>query len=361
VKGTIRATVKVAGYQREKRFVPGTPARVRTAWKIAMRAKLQKAHPQPERKSPTGSLGRDAETYYPQITYLVDWRARRSEIRAWIAELGTMPRHTITRADVLRVRGIWLENGVKPKTCNSRVSALRHLCHLLDGDDAATPCDGVKPLPVHKSPPRVITPADVNAVLARLETNAQQPCVRFDGAKTRARLMVLASTGKRPSEVMRAQPGDVDLRRRVWIARDGKGGFSPGVFLNDDMTAAWEAFIEADAWGTFNTGSFARTLRAAGWPADVRPYNLRHSIGIALSEMGADLADIQQHMGHRRMETTRRHYVPVLGTRMEAMSRELDGRFGWGPASRPASGSTKTSSVNPTHVLAEHALVSMDR
>ena len=48
MKGTIRATVKVAGFQRERRFVVGTPARVIKAWKADVRAKLSKRHPQPE-------------------------------------------------------------------------------------------------------------------------------------------------------------------------------------------------------------------------------------------------------------------------------------------------------------------------
>ena len=40
--------------------------------------------------------------------------------------------------------------------------------------------------------------------------------------------MVFATTGKRPSEVQRTEPPDVDLERHVWIPRDGKGGFYPG-------------------------------------------------------------------------------------------------------------------------------------
>lgn len=331
MKGTVRATVKVAGgAQKEKRF-QNTPLgrRAAKAWTIHMRSALLKQHPQPEHRAPAGTLAKDAETYYPQVKSLADWRARRSEVRAWIARLGTTPRNQIQRADILRVRGEWIETEVMPKTVNNRVSALRHLYHTLDGDDAPTPCDGVKPLAVHKAPPRFVTPAEVNAVLARLEQREQQQGITLDGAKTRARLMVLASTGKRPSELMRAQLGDVDLRRRVWIARDGKGGFSPGVYLNDEMAAAWDVFIAAEAWGTFNTGSFSRTLRAAGWPVGVRIYNLRHSIGIALSEMGTDLSDIKEHMGHKRIETTRAHYVPVLNSRMESMSKILDGRFGW--------------------------------
>jgi integrase len=152
----------------------------------------------------------------------------------------------------------------------------------------------------------------------------------------KARLMMLASTGKRPCEVMRAKPGDVDLTRRVWLARDAKGGFSPGAYLNDEMVIAWQAFIEADAWGEYNTTHFQRRLVRAGWPKDVRPYNLRHATWIEASERGNDLADVQAGAGHKLMATTRRHYVPVRASRMQKMSESLEGRFGWqGQAGTP--------------------------
>jgi integrase len=75
--------------------------------------------------------------------------------------------------------------------------------------------------------------ATIAAVAAQLEEHERRGWLR--SAKTRARFMVLASTGKRPSELMRAQPHDVDFVRRVWTVRDGKGGWSPGIYLNDDM------------------------------------------------------------------------------------------------------------------------------
>jgi hypothetical protein len=52
------------------------------------------------------------------------------------------------------------------------------------------------------------------------------------------------------------------------------------------MLEAWRVFAEADAWGAFNTGSMAEVLRAAGWPKGIRPYNLRHSIGIGCQSLG---------------------------------------------------------------------------
>ena len=133
---------------------------------------------------------------------------------------------------------------------------------------------------------------------------------RLRSPKTRARFRVYASTGRRPSEIMRAEPPDVDLTQCVWRPRDGKGGWGPGIYLNDDMLAAWELFVEANAWGSFRIGSLVRTIRRAGWPAGVRPYNLRHTVGISISEAGGDLADVQAHLGHKHISTTRKHYVP---------------------------------------------------
>lgn len=334
MKGT-RVTVKVAGIQRERRFSPGTKARVIKAWQAHMRAKLTKQYSAAtDRATKRDTLKADADRYYRLIRHLSDWVSRRSEIRAWFPLIGDSHRHMVTAQDVLRARGAWLEAGTAPKTVNNRVSALRNLYRLLDGSDAVTPCDGIVPLHVPKSPPRVVTPALVNTVLANLLTRSTQTDRRGrpnpHALQDRARLMVLASTGKRPCEVERAEPRDVDMARRVWYVRDAKGGWSEGVYLNDEMLAAWEAFIDAEAWGAI-PAHFSRRLRLAGWPADVKPYQLRHSTWIEASERGADLSDIQAGAGHRNIRTTRQHYVPVLNSRMQKLSERLEGRFGWRP------------------------------
>jgi integrase len=156
-------------------------------------------------------------------------------------------------------------------------------------------------------------------------------------AKTRARFRVFVSTGKRPCEIMRAQPADVNLEARVWIPRDAKGGYCPGAYLNDDQRAAWELFIEAGAWGPYSTGAFARTIRSAGWPEGVRPYQARHTVWITASELGVDLADIAVGAGHKDSRLTRRIYVPVLNSRLQRLGQALEGRFqGWPVVPVPA-------------------------
>jgi integrase len=275
-----------------------------------------------------GTLRKDIPRYLELAKHLADPRnSRRAHLNAWLELLGDKPRRRITDHDIRRVRGQWLDAGIAPKTINNRVSALRALYRTLDGPQARTPADHIRPLPIHRTPAVAVPSALILAVDAKLQEHEARGLLR--DSKTRARFRVRAATGRRPSEIMRAQPEDVDLRRKVWTPRDGKGGFTPGIYLTQDMIEAWKLFIEADAWGKFDTYSMARVLRNCGWLENVRPYNLRHSVGIALSEQGIDLADVQQMMGHRNISTTRMHYVPVIRARLEAAGKTLEGRLPW--------------------------------
>jgi integrase len=321
--------------QKERRWPIGTPLEELRGWRVSERTDLMRLAP----RSVRGTLAADVDVYLDRIQHLASWRERRAELRAWTARYGTISRWRIKQGDVEKTMGVWKTDGKAPKTINNRVMTLAGLYRSLDGKKASTPCDEVELLEVHKTPPVAVSPVIVRRVERALLKHERSGQLR-DG-KTHARFMVLAATGRRPSEVMRTERGDVDLKRRVWTVRDGKGGSSPGIYLTKDMVAAWRAFIKAKAWGSFETSSFARVLRSAGWPKTVRPYNLRHSVGIALSESGVDLADIQAHMGHSRIATTRKFYVPVLAGRMQAASGRLEGRLGWGPPK--AAGKRKSS------------------
>lgn len=326
----VAAKLQVGDYYREQRFPPDIELDEVRRWLTRTRAELQ-ALPAVAQRTARGTLEQDAERYARAAEHLRSWVSRRAEVRAWIALYGTWPRRKIRKPQVLEARRRWLEEGKAPKTINHRVATLRSLFHELDGRRAPTPCDEVTPLEVPETIPRAVSAETIRTVYVALVEQERLKLLR--NAKTRARFMVLASSGVRASELMRAEPGDVDLERRVWRTRDGKGGRRPGgLYLHDDLLAAWKVFIEADAWGDFETSAFARTLRTSGWPADVRPYTLRHSVGIALSESGADLADIGAWLGHRQVQTTRRHYVPVLAGRMRALGESLGERIDWATA-----------------------------
>ncbi len=310
-----------------------TPEERKTA-RDALIAKGKTETPRAQR----GTLRADTPKYLKLIAALVSVRNRRAHLRHWCDRIGDLPRHRITSRHILEARAAWQAENVAPRTINHRVETLRHLYHLLDGRREKTPCDDVSALPIPKTPIQHIDARTILRVDAELQRRENG---EWFSAKTRARFRVLVSTGRRPSEIMRAKPGDVDLTRRVWSVRDGKGGWSPGIYLNDDMLAAWQLFVETNAWGHYNTGAFAVTIRKCGWPEGVRPYNARHSTWIEASERGADLADIAAGAGHSDTRMTRRHYVPVLNSRMQKLGELLEGRFSGFPVV-PKRGTSKT-------------------
>jgi integrase len=297
------------------------------AWQDEARTALRKL-PQPA-SGRGGSFGADVKTYLQHVKPLLapaTYRSRVCELDAYLAEFRARPRREITRALLLELRTAWLTKepgkrtgqvGVTPKTVRNREGALRHLYHTLDGQKAPTPLDDLPPLPKTPAAPQFVSVAVIRRVLKRLTD-----------PKTRARFMVLATTGQRPAQLKRAEHADVDLRRRVWMIRSAKGGNPIPLVLTDDMVIAFKALHAAHAWGAFDGSDYAKALYAAGWPTDVRPYNAKHTMAITLAEAGAEWEDIKDWFGHRDVKSTR-IYTGLVVARLKGTSKKLAGRFGW--------------------------------
>jgi integrase len=293
-----------------------------------LRAELQERDPPAVR----GTWRGDVRTYLARVRARLDretYGARASELRAWTAIFEDRPRYQLRAADIERAIGVWRQVKVKPKTILNRVGTLKHVYHVLDGQRARTPADDVVVPKAPRVRPRAVDVKVIRTVIARLIRQERRGQLR--DAKTRARFLVRVTTGQRPTQIMATVPADVDLNARLWHVPPAKGGDAIPLYLNEEMLVAWRLFVAAKAWGRFDTSAQARVLHRAGWPADLRIYNARHSVGIAFSEGGEDLADIQAWMGHRRIQTTRDFYVPALFSRLKAMSERADGRLGLGP------------------------------
>lgn len=321
-----RVYAKVGGVQREARRDSDTPIeqlkRLREDMIRALR--IKHGHTKPTRdtlKADSKRYLEHMETTLAKATYA----SRVCEIEAWYPALGHLPRPTITRDHILDVRKGWLADGYAPKTCNHRTRALAHLWRYLDGKKAPTPLDDIAKLAEPPANPQFVTVATIKRVVARI-ANPQ----------TRARFMVLVSTGQRPAQLKRAQPADVNLKRGLWLVRPAKGGSRIPVVLTDDMIAAWEVFIAANAWGEFDSSDYAKQLYKAGWPEDVRPYNAKHTVAIALANADAEWEDIKDFFGHKDIKTTRIYTGHVLN-RLKGTAERLSGRIGWAPAKKTAS------------------------
>jgi integrase len=84
---------------------------------------------------------------------------------------------------------------------------------VLDGRKAPTLCDDMERLRPNRRPVVRVSGETLRAVVAALELREQRELLR--SRDTRARFLVLATTGRRPCEVMRARPEDVNLEARV--------------------------------------------------------------------------------------------------------------------------------------------------
>jgi len=209
-----------------------------------------------------------------------------------------------------------------PRELRHRVQLLEQLFRHLDPGHP-TPCAGVQLPKIVRRKPRPVADTIINDVACRLRQH--ETIGRLRDSKTRARFLILALSGVRPAQLKRTTAADLDVTSGVWYVDPAKGDEGSIVALNVQLRAAWALFIAANAWGAYDGRSFSKTLKRNGWPADVRPYQLRHTVGQRLKELDVDLGDIQEHLGHSSPATTQRAYLGASLARMRAVGVKLDG------------------------------------
>jgi len=159
------------------------------------------------------------------------------------------------------------------------------------------------------------------------------------GARDRAILETLYSTGIRVSELVGIDRGDIDETGAALIVR-GKGRRERIVPLGSHALAAlrhYIAMLDAELSGTpdgrnpqsplfinkhggrLSTRSVRRKvskyLAQAGLDPNISPHTLRHSFATHLLDNGADLRSVQELLGHQSLSTTQ-VYTHLTSQRM---------------------------------------------
>lgn len=300
---------------KSKRFLRTATLAEMKAWREATRVAHRQ---QPKPAAGRGTLAADIQRYLKLVATMPSLGDRTRDLAAWEAVYGMRPRAKLTRDDYRLVLQEWRLHGRKGQplaasTVNHRRTALMHLYRVLDGKGAPNPLREIAPFEEPPPEPRDIGIATVKAILARMPKS-----------KTRARVQVLAWTGIRGrSELGPMKPEHVDLKRRICWVPTGKHGKPRVLVLNAAGERAWREFVALKAWGPYQKDSLRRSFRRAikrlnierakqqlePLPLTIRVYDLRHTIATALVAAGADLADVQQHLGHTSPRMTRR-YAP---------------------------------------------------
>ena len=324
---------------KEKRFPAGTALRVMKRWQEDQRAELRRQDLRPAR----GTFADDVEQYLKLVEpRLVSFKDRSHDLRQWLPRFGHRHRHTLERNELQTQLNEWRLSGLSAQTCNLRRTALSHLFTTLDGKRARSPVSDVPKFERPEPTPHALPYEVIRATFDVMRPKA-----------TKARLMLMAYAGFRPSEIMRALPEDVepflDLPEPFCYKRTGKKGRPVMIPLPPGGVEAWRLFIERKAWGHFareninrdwkaamrragearikklsEEGAEAGTIEAARRAfTPVRCYSLRHSYATQLLLKGADdLTLVQEALGHRDPRTTRIYTTVKVNPRLIAAVRK---------------------------------------
>lgn len=247
------------------------------------------------------------------------------DVRAWLVDLGATRSASTLSRKLASVRGFFrflIREGRAEADPTAGLTTPRQPPRLprpLSVDD----CDVL----VERDPP---ARASVSASRSAPPAAGARPLDRLRGMRDRTLVEVLYGTGIRVGELVALDVRDVD-RRRGELRVLGKGRKERVVPLPALAREAVDAWIEVrkrpgvlaeplftsirprrdDKARRLGDRDVRRILKkralAAGISDRVHPHRLRHSYATHLLDMGADLREIQELLGHSSLATTQKY------------------------------------------------------
>lgn len=273
-------------------------------------------------------------------------RAYLADVRQFLAFLGATPRASAASGEQVRDYLASLHARRHPATLGRKLASLRTFFRFAvrSGWCGADPSDGI---PAPRTPKRLPRPLAVDDCVALIE-RAPSPGAAASRSgeqepRDRALVELLYGAGLRVSELAQLDVRDVDLERGD-VRVLGKGGVERVVPLPLQARRALDAYLgtrfagRAPGTPLFTAlrlrGGALRRLgvrdvrrvlrrraRAAGLTDRVHPHRLRHSYATHLLDMGADLREIQELLGHASLATTEKYTAVSMERLAEVYDR----------------------------------------
>lgn len=266
-------------------------------------------------------------------------RAYLSDVRQFVDRLDARRNpSTVTAADV-RAFLAALHAACHPSTLGRKLASLRSFFRFLlrEGGCRLDPTAGI---PAPRQPKRLPNPLPVDDCAALIESPDSDPRgERSDRGRLRDRALVelLYGAGLRVGETSALDVRDVDLHRgevRVMgkggkervvplpaAARESLGEYldsrrAPGILAEPLFPSLRPRDGRARRLGTRDIRRILKArARRVGIADRVHPHRLRHSYATHLLDMGADLREIQELLGHASLSTTEK-YTAVSAQRL---------------------------------------------
>lgn len=261
-------------------------------------------------------------------------RAYASDLAQLVAHLGAQARPEAVTPDDLRGFLADRHRRLHPASIGRKLAAIRAFYRWL-AREGALERDPAAGLSGPKQPPRLPRPLSVDDCAAVVETT---PAADDGLAALRDRALVelLYGAGLRIGELVALDVRDLDLLARE-VRVLGKGRKERVVPLPEAAREALAAWLEARRRPGYQAEPLfvslpggrpgrrlgeravrrvlARRAAVAGVAGRVHPHRLRHSYATHLLDMGADLREIQELLGHASLSTTQR-YLAVSAERL---------------------------------------------
>jgi integrase/recombinase XerC len=271
-------------------------------------------------------------------------RAYRSDLAQLAVWLGPDANPEAVGPDDLRAFLASRHRDLHPASIGRKLAAIRAFFRWLARESPSRPDPSVG-LAAPKRPPRLPRPLAVDDCQALAEVEERRPPAKRAGAergeeerrlRDRALVELLYGAGLRVGELVSLSVRDLDpLAREVRVVGKGrKERIVPlpsaarealGAYLALRRRPGYQAEPLFAALGPGRRGARLgeRSVRrillaraaAAGVADRVHPHRLRHSYATHLLDMGADLREIQELLGHASLSTTQR-YTAVSAERL---------------------------------------------
>jgi integrase/recombinase XerD len=250
---------------------------------------------------------------------------------SYLKERGRTSLETIAREDLSSFIEHEQDRGMQPNTVSTRLRLLYAFLRYLVDREVAHP-DLLKRkmrVKVPEALPRAMDPEDVQQLLAVIEK-----------PRDRALILVLLRTGMRIGEVLATRMSEVNLREKQIIIREAqKTRVGRVVYLSEDACKALTVWVnkrdpakERLFYGqgrlrlsyTAVRVRFTKYLEEAGLAhKGYGLHCLRHTCATELLNAGMRLECLQQLLGHRSIEMTRRYARLTDNTRRDEYFRAM--------------------------------------
>ena len=219
---------------------------------------------------------------------------------------------------LLRSYVLYMEGEKKSSATVSRsIASIRSFfIYLLEnGKVQGNPTDGLKPPKVEKKTPETLTIEEVNLLLEQPSGDSPKEI------RDKAMLELLYATGLRVSELISLKISDVNLslnyiechdrtKSRI-IPIENAAKFALNKYITEvrpSMCADSEYLFTNVKGEMMSRQGFWKVLKSyakkAGIEKDITPHMIRHSFATHMVINGADLASLQEMLGHSDISTT---------------------------------------------------------